>query len=184
MDNKKEDIRITKTRKALAETLIELLSEKKFQKLTINDICQRAMVSRSTFYQHFEDKYQLVHYCIQVEHERIEKLKEEKDSRAFIRMIFESVKERQQIFHNLLFAEVNLELLNMFRQLFYEFVYNDFTKAADKGAKLGGPLPVLAAYHSNGMAGMTMWWIEKGFDVSIDEMAACLYHIMGAAIPD
>ena len=50
-----QDIRITKTHMALSKTLMDLLEKKSFQKITVNDICQDAMVSRSTFYMHFED---------------------------------------------------------------------------------------------------------------------------------
>ena len=50
------DLRQRKTRKLLVEALAQLLEEKSFQELSVTDICRRAMVHRTTFYAHFNDK--------------------------------------------------------------------------------------------------------------------------------
>ena len=58
------DVRKLKTEKALVTALVSLLERKVWQKITIKDICSEAMVSRSTFYAHFEDKYALFEYML------------------------------------------------------------------------------------------------------------------------
>lgn len=55
-----EDKRIKKTKKYLKDTLIQLLAEQSFEKITVTNLCERADVSRITFYSHYEDKYDLV----------------------------------------------------------------------------------------------------------------------------
>ena len=55
--NKKEDLRITKTKSALQEAFFSLISEKPFNDITVNELCDRAGVRRATFYKHFSDKY-------------------------------------------------------------------------------------------------------------------------------
>lgn len=57
---KNEDLRITKTKKALYNSLLQLMKIKAFEEIKISDICQNALVNRSTFYAHFEDKYELL----------------------------------------------------------------------------------------------------------------------------
>jgi AcrR family transcriptional regulator len=57
---KKEDVRIVKTKKALFSALLYLLERHSFVKITVNDICVEAMVSRTAFYTHFQDKYDLL----------------------------------------------------------------------------------------------------------------------------
>ncbi len=54
---KKEEIdrRVQRTRKVLQDALIELIVEKGFDKVTVQDVIQRANVGRSTFYSHFKD---------------------------------------------------------------------------------------------------------------------------------
>ena len=54
----KQDLRITKTYRALTEAFFELLSQKKFEDITVNEICNRAVVRRATFYKHFGDKFE------------------------------------------------------------------------------------------------------------------------------
>ena len=61
----KEDLRVRRTKKLLADALKELMSEKPFEKIKVVDICEKALVHRATFYAHFEDKYQLLRYCMQ-----------------------------------------------------------------------------------------------------------------------
>ncbi len=55
----KEDLRITKTKKLLYETLISLMEEKSFEEIKVSDICKKALINRSTFYSHYSDKYEL-----------------------------------------------------------------------------------------------------------------------------
>ena len=55
--NKKTDLRIVKTKKVLFDTLIKLMRQKNFDKIKISDICDEALINRSTFYAHYEDKY-------------------------------------------------------------------------------------------------------------------------------
>ncbi len=63
-DEKKLDPRIKRTRQLLQQALIELMAEKSFQAITVQDIAERATVNRVTFYAHFEDKYALLEYTI------------------------------------------------------------------------------------------------------------------------
>lgn len=55
----KEDLRVTKTKKLLYETLISLMEEKSFEVIKVSDICKKALINRSTFYSHYSDKYEL-----------------------------------------------------------------------------------------------------------------------------
>jgi len=179
-----QDIRVTKTHKALAETMMGLLEQKSFQKITINDICQNAMVSRSTFYFYFEDKYQLLLFCLQIERERLEMSMKKKEPREFIHSMLSIIKEREKWYHNLFKSEINLELIQMLQNFFYEFFSDSLTEFEKQGAELAGPIPLLAVYYSNGLTGMVMWWIENGFSYSVDEMTLCQYNLISDILPD
>jgi AcrR family transcriptional regulator len=54
------DLRIRRTHKFLQEAMIELITEKGFEAITVGDITERAMINRATFYRHYQDKYDLV----------------------------------------------------------------------------------------------------------------------------
>jgi len=55
------------TKKALASAMKELMQEKPFSKISINDICSRCDMNRKSFYYHFQDKYDLVNWIFDVE---------------------------------------------------------------------------------------------------------------------
>lgn len=53
------DLRVIKTRKNIETSFIYLLSQKSFHKITVQDILDKALINRTTFYKHYLDKYQL-----------------------------------------------------------------------------------------------------------------------------
>lgn len=55
-----EDKRILKTRKVIISAFFTLLQKKDFSKITIKEISTVALISKSTFYDHYLDKYDLV----------------------------------------------------------------------------------------------------------------------------
>ena len=59
-EEKPVDLRVRRTRHLLQQAFMELMAEKDFQAITVQDIAERAMVNRATFYDHFVDKYALL----------------------------------------------------------------------------------------------------------------------------
>lgn len=95
MQMMKEDLRVVRTKKLLTNALRELLQEKAFDKITVNDICERAMVHRATFYNHFNDKTDLVNYIfdgVQEEiYQNVVKVKEDFSSKELYLFIIETI---------------------------------------------------------------------------------------------
>ncbi|HBP43531.1 MAG TPA: hypothetical protein DD621_02470 [Clostridiales bacterium] len=60
----KEDLRVVRTRLLLSKALYELLETTPFEKISVMDICNKAMVHRATFYNHFYDKEDLLEFSI------------------------------------------------------------------------------------------------------------------------
>ena len=54
------DSRSSRTKRALGDSLKELMCEQKFEKLSVEQICSKAEVNRRNFYRHFLDKYDLL----------------------------------------------------------------------------------------------------------------------------
>ena len=59
MENKeserKMDRRTRYTRQLIRETLLELMREKEFGRITVTEVCKRAELNRGTFYLHYQD---------------------------------------------------------------------------------------------------------------------------------
>ena len=62
--NKKLDLRVYKTYKALHDAFNDLLKYKSFEELTVNELCDTAMIRRATFYSHFADKYEYFNFYL------------------------------------------------------------------------------------------------------------------------
>ncbi|EOH93057.1 TetR/AcrR family transcriptional regulator [Enterococcus pallens] len=54
-----KDIRYYRTKQRITAAMVRLLKEKNFDQITVKDICEYAEVSRSGFYLHYLDKYDL-----------------------------------------------------------------------------------------------------------------------------
>lgn len=61
----KVDRRVRRTKQAINKAFKELITEKEFDKITINDLSERADVNRGTFYLHYTDKYDLLDQSIE-----------------------------------------------------------------------------------------------------------------------
>ena len=59
----KADPRVKRTRHLLVNVLLELLCERDYQAITVQDIAARATLNRATFYVHFEGKPELLDYA-------------------------------------------------------------------------------------------------------------------------
>ena len=56
---KKLDRRAQRTRHSLTHAMVELVTEKRFDDITVQNLIDRADIGRSTFYSHFRDKEDL-----------------------------------------------------------------------------------------------------------------------------
>ncbi len=55
------------TKRALANALKAVMTEKPFEKISVSDICNRCNRNRKSFYYHFKDKYDLVNWIFDTE---------------------------------------------------------------------------------------------------------------------
>ena len=62
---KQIDARVIKSKTKLKEALLELMKDRKFEKINVCEICEHAGIHRMTFYNHYADKYALFDEAIQ-----------------------------------------------------------------------------------------------------------------------
>ncbi len=61
--NKKQPRGIERTLRAFETAMFDSLAEKPFDKITVNALCQKADYPRATFYNYFDDKFDLLNCC-------------------------------------------------------------------------------------------------------------------------
>ncbi len=59
------DLRVLKTKKLLKDSLVLLLNNKSISNIKVTELCQNAMISKGTFYLHYNDIYDLYRETLQ-----------------------------------------------------------------------------------------------------------------------
>lgn len=62
--SKKLTIGASRTLYSLQQAMLSFLSEKAFEEIAVGELCEKAMLPRATFYNYFDDKYDLLEYCL------------------------------------------------------------------------------------------------------------------------
>jgi len=182
------DLRVRRTHKLLWEALMALLSERALEEITVKEICERAMVHRTTFYKHYEDKYALLEQGM---HQMYDALLAEvnappsafsmDDPPPYFIRLFVHVAEHQQFYKLMLCGEG----VGRFQKLVKDYVaeiaetkLHAFTPANQKPA-------VPLAMHVQSLAGAVLstlaWWLENGMPLSPRQMAQYLLSLHGTS---
>ncbi len=132
MKDKKLDLRIIKTKKNIYEALLMLMETKPFEEIKVSDICEKAMINRSTFYAHFEDKYFLFNSLITDLKDRLKKeLNKNKNisnSKEYymelIKLLLDHFESEKDIYTKIMLNNRNSIAMDML----YEALNEDITK--------------------------------------------------------
>lgn len=55
-------LQFDRTTRDIINAFMDLLDQKSFEKISVQDIIEKTMINRSTFYRHFQDKYAILEY--------------------------------------------------------------------------------------------------------------------------
>ena len=170
MADKKTDRRSLKTRKAIFESLAELLTEKELRNITVQELSDKADIHRITFYKHFMDVYDaydqleelILSDLMLIITEQGEKLNYEvypvvfkyiTDNPKYFRMIFSP--------HNT--STLYQKVLKMVEGL------NRVIWSEKYGVDIKDDLvSCVIRYHSNGCLSIIAGWVLSGFKESSD----------------
>lgn len=110
------DLRVQKTHMALIQAFQTLISQKEFDKITVNELCDLALIRRPTFYKHFLDKYDFLSFFIKTKMSDIfnQALKESYQTTvSFFTRAFELILDQHHFFQQVKqHITINPDLLN------------------------------------------------------------------------
>jgi len=160
-------------------TFIDLLAEKGFEKITINDIAERANINRGTVYLHYTDKFDLLDKCIETYVERLldhcaNRVDTNLDASAFQRM-FEYLQKNFSIYQLLL----RNEGFGFFRNRLYAIIAQTVTevigiKSENKAFSNG----VTTHFLTSGFIGVLEWWINHSMPCDVQEITEQLMFLL------
>jgi AcrR family transcriptional regulator len=168
----KADRRILKSQEAIKKAVIELMSEKNFDDITIQDISDRANVNRGTIYLHYSDKYDLLDKIIEEHINEMREISEwacEMDWRAATLVFFEYF-ERNYLFFSTMLASKGAP---SFRSRLLEFLIEEFKDEVDITEEKNHGLneDVMLRFMGTAYVGAVEWWITHEMPYPPDVMA-------------
>jgi AcrR family transcriptional regulator len=182
-----DDRRVQKTLQLLQNALMELMGEKGYDPITIQEILDRANVGRSTFYAHFENKDQLLQSVLvrlsEVFAERNQQLAEGKieigdrnnPNLPFKLLLFV---QQNHLFFKALLGKPGESRPN---RLVYDYLYREayhhlgLLIPGNKGEAL--QLEMVAHYYVSAFIGVLIWWLEKDLPYSAEELGQLLREL-------
>ena len=170
---KTEDVRSSHTKKVLRDTMCAQLKVHDFDTVTVNDICIAAAVSRTTFYMHYEDKYDLMVDCIRAMTFPAGGPGLEENPEKFFEQCLSAVKSNDAVIRRLLKVNDTMELKWKMDGMFLKG-YTQYFQARYPTSRGGLTAEMLATYHCQGVMCLILWWFSKGFPLAVSNMAKLL----------
>lgn len=173
------DRRIQKTRQLIMHTFIELLTEKGFEKMTINEIAERANINRGTVYLHYMDKFDLLDKCVETYIELLlqhcaDSTDTNLDARAF-QSVFEYL-ERNFAIYKLLLSN---EGVGFFRSRLYVTISQTLTEMMGINPENSAfSNEVTIHFLTSGFIGTIEWWINYSMPCSVLEITDQLMFLL------
>lgn len=167
MENK-IDLRVIKTRKTLYESLINLLKEKTFEEIKVSDICENALVNRSTFYSHYSDKYELFSSLINdlklSLSKELNKNKNFSNTREYylemLKIFLDHVYEKKDIYSSIMINNRNSIIMDMIYDVINEDIENHIEE--DKG-NLENSIPsdIVSSFYLGAVVNIAVEWLKN-----------------------
>ncbi|MBI5928330.1 MAG: TetR/AcrR family transcriptional regulator [Chloroflexi bacterium] len=170
MKSNKNDRRSQRTRQLLTNALVELMLEKSYESITVQDIIDRANVGRSTFYAHYLDKEDLLTSQFEEAGRHLGEEFSDGDSALFLTLrVFQHTRENYRLYKALVWGR-GIEIV--FKAL--EAHLNAHLEAEFK-QKLGErpspiPLPVVTHYITGAFLTLLKWWLDNNMPVTPEDM--------------
>jgi AcrR family transcriptional regulator len=176
------DLRVRRTHKLLWEALMGELSERAFEDITVSDICERAMVHRTTFYKHYEDKYALLEQGIRqmfddllakAEHLPPSAYSVEHPPPYFIRL-FEHAGQHQQFYTLMVCGEGIGRFQKLLKQYIAEVIAAKGHVLPQTNQHFAVPIDMHAHYIAGATLSLMAWWLEHDMPFTPHQMAQYL----------
>jgi len=167
------DSRIQKSRQAMCAAIFQLLEKESFTGLTVNDICKAAKVSRTTFYQHFQDKYDLIRFALEQATDELRRASGGSAERE-IHNLLDFVQENQQVFRHL--DEQNEELFYLLHEVSISSL-NEYLESTSE-IPSGHRSKLHSVFLAGGRAWVLLWWIKTDCRIPRQELEEYLLSML------
>ncbi|MFE6076783.1 TetR/AcrR family transcriptional regulator [Paenibacillus sp. NPDC057886] len=186
--NKKTDLRILRTKQSIRKAFYELIQVKGYEAITIQDIADRAMINRNTFYLHYQNKPDLLDTCIN------ELLSELKDAvvlcpigmnpfsisilETVMQTVLEHISLNTTFYYAMLIEENRIYQFRAKMENIIKDKLNEGWSPIQGQSHLSISKELLLEYLVSAFMGIVIWWIKNDQPLPADEAASQFSRIV------
>ena len=166
--NEKTDLRVVKTKKVLFKALLNLMKTKNFEKIKISDICEESLINRSTFYAHYEDKYELLIGLFEEQKLALLKELEDNENMSFskeylmelLSILIDHIEENKELYSAILSNNRNGILIDFLIDVIERDV-SERLKISNEIKDSTLPLDIIVKFYTGGLINIGVAWITR-----------------------
>ena len=178
MSAAKTDRRVRRTRELLRRALLSLIQEQGYERITVQDILDRADVGRSTFYAHYRDKDDLllsgfedIRSALAAEREAAEKAAGPRSE--FLRpllAVFRHVEGHRHFWQPLARKGGADVVVRILRDNLTDLVREHFRSQFPDAERNQPQLEAAAQFVVGACMGLLLWWLDNDIPYSAEEL--------------
>jgi AcrR family transcriptional regulator len=173
MRKDKQDRRSQRTRRLISSAMAELMSEKSYDAITVQDLLDRADIGRSTFYSHYFDKEDVL---ASVAEEMLEMLSQQLSQRNAGQGIIPSLELFQHAYQNHQYFRAMLR--GQAREVLWDAAQTSLSKTIEQTLATtfaqkpspSVPLPVMSQYLAGAFLNLLKCWLTAEMPYSPEQM--------------
>lgn len=182
------DLRVQKTYAALMTAFEDLMALKRFDEITVAELCDRATVRRATFYKHFADKYEFFSFYVSELEARFEQEhgQKDEDARSFFMSRITYLVDFMEAHHDMVTSVSHSSLMPAMLDILADHVAkNSERKMSELGRHVRAdvdPSLVSTAY-AEAVVGTIKWWYLGEKRMGKQEFLRQAGELIGSIVP-
>jgi AcrR family transcriptional regulator len=181
---KKPDRRIERTKQLLRNSLMQLVTEKMYEEITVQDILDRANVGRSTFYAHFEDRDELLVSCFEHLQKTIDRVDEQlkghdrtQATNYHPTLAFFLHAAEQHRFYKAMLGNPGGEIVQRYLYKYLLGVASRHLETLRPKRKTAVPKEILAHHIASSFLAILTWWLQHDMPYTAEKIDSMYYTL-------
>jgi len=175
----------------LRTALLDLVKEKGFESLSVQEIANRANVGRTTFYAHFDDKEELLLAGFDDLHEHLRRRHGGASARSldrsvgpfdFSQALFEHVEAYREVFQAMAGKQSEEAVLVRLKRLLLDLVRDEVKRALQSRPIEGEQREVLVHFIAGALFNLVGWWMDERPSLTPCEMDSAFRQMAESAL--
>lgn len=177
------DPRVKRTKVMFEEALLELMDEKEYKEITVQEIARQSTLNRATFYLHYYDKDDLLQQLLDdslqelrssVQLKDLEYKYESNQSHPIFVRLFDKMIERNRFYQIMLAREKVPYFIESVREIIETLVRDGTQYMIEDKIEYKVPVEISISYITSAYLGVIIWWLKNDMPYTPTYMAVQL----------